>query len=444
MKKIVAVIDAGGRGSVLVDAYAKSPFVGKVLAIPGNECMKTLSQKKILTYPHIATVDVEKIVTLCKKKNVSLVDVAQDNAIASGLVDALEKAKIPVLGPRKNAGELEWNKAFSREFGVRHTLPQPDFFIFHSVKEGIDFLRKQPQGMWFVKASGLCDGKGALGATSNEAAIEKIKEIQKFGNAGKTYLLERWLISDKGLAEEFSAFFITDGRSCKLIGFAQDHKRAYTFDEGENTGGMGCTSSPAIVTASIQKQTEAIAMRTIMGLQKEGRIYVGILYIGGIIVRQKNKRKVFLIEFNARWGDPEAEVLIPGLHVDMYLLAQAVIQGKLQTFPIQKDKKIRVVVAGVAKGYPKDYAAVKNKEIFGLHAAAAVPHVVLFPAGIARRGTKHFVKGGRIFYLVGEGKDVLCARGNVYKALSCIFIEGNNLYYRIDIGWHDMQKQYLS
>lgn len=437
----IVVIDAGGRGAALVHAYSKNPHIERIIAIPGNDFMQENSSKSVVTFPHLKTTDVEKIVVICKKEKVLFVDVAQDDAVAAGLVDALQKEKIAVFGPTKAAGELEWSKAFSREFMHRHNITQPEFAIFNSVSDGFAYLHEQPEQAWFVKASGLALGKGALPALTNDEAEKRIVELQKFGEAGKTYLLEKWLkSSDGGNAEEFSAFAISDGESWQMIGYAQDHKRALDGDKGENTGGMGVSTPPLVVTEDIQKQTEDIFEKTFTGLQKEGRPYVGVLYLGGIIVGNK----VYIVEFNARWGDPEVEAILPGITNDWYDVVHAVITKKLNTITISDDGKSRVAVAGCAKGYPEDYSRVKGKVIEGLDQVKKMPGIIVYGAGIISKDkskrVQYCVNGGRVFYIVAEGENVVEARKKAYVAMEKISIEGNNLHYRKDIGWRDVAR----
>lgn len=434
MKNTIAVIDAGGRGAALVHAYSKSPDVERILAIPGNDYMQVNSEKPVITYPHLKTTSVNEIIEICKTERVSLVDVCQDNAVAAGLVNALQQEGITTVGPTKEAGELEWSKAFSREFMQRHEIAQPEFAVFTSVEDGLEYLQKQSDQPWFVKASGLAEGKGALPAANNAEAEERILELQKFGEAGKTYLLEKWLKSTDGsIAEEFSAFALSDGDTWQLLGFAQDHKRVLDGDKGENTGGMGVSTPPLVVTDDIKKQTEEIFAKTFEGMQKEGRSYTGVLYLGGILVGGM----VYVVEYNARWGDPEVEVLLPGIENDFYQLSLAMAQRKLKSIQIKTDGRSRVAVAATAKGYPQDYKAVKGKIIFGLQ---NVKNVLIYGAGIKKEGNNFVVNGGRIFYVIGDGVNVLEAREKAYNALQHISIEGDSLHFRTDIGWRDVER----
>lgn len=437
IQQTIVVIDGGGRGAALVHKYSKSPFIGKILAIPGNDLMQANCDIPVVTFQNLTTTSIQEIIEICTKENVSLVDVAQDNAVAAGLVDELRKKGIPVVGPTKSAGEIEWNKAFSRDFMKQYGIPQPEYVVCHSIDEGYAYLDKQKDQPWFVKASGLCEGKGALPANNNTQAKKRISELQKFGESAKVFLLEKWLQSNDNVpAEEFSAFAIADGKNYRLIGYAQDHKRVFNNDKGENTGGMGCSTPPLVITSDIETQVNMIFKKTIDGLQKEGRPYTGILYLGGIII----DHKVFVIEFNARWGDPEAEVLVPGISDDLFAVSQAVAKGNIDQYFVSKDKKARVAVAGASKGYPGDYSLVKGKEITGLENARIVPGVTIYGAGIILKDGKYYANGGRLFYIVGEGNNVNEARNNAYTAMKMINIEGGNLHFRTDIGWRDVER----
>ena len=385
MKEIntVLVVDGGGRGAVLVDKYAQSEHVKRVLAVPGNDLMKINTDKEVQIYPRLKTTSVPEILQICKKEKVSLVDVAQDNAVEAGLVDALTQKGIATVGPTRMAGEIEWNKAWAREFGERHTLPQPFFKICLSQQEGIDFLNSQHDQQWFVKAAFLAEGKGALPARNNQEAIERVKEMERFKGAGEVFLIERWLKGEDGSdGEEFSTFVFSDGKRYKVVGSAQDHKRLYEhdhendpgeIDEGPNTGGMGCSSPPLVLTREIMQDiTTRIFDKTIVGLQEEGRPYKGVLYLGGMLVKEKDKQNPYVIEFNARWGDPEAQVIVPSLVDDLFELSMAIARGNIKDIDIQTDGKSRVVVAGASRGYPGDYSNVRGKQIYGLAEARKI------------------------------------------------------------------------
>lgn len=425
--KTVLVIDGGGRGSVLVDKYLKSKHVSRALALPGNDLM-TL-EKNVKIFPQFKTTDIAQIVKVCKKEKVDLVDVAQDDAVAAGLVDKLKKQKINVFGPTKKSGQIEWDKAWAREFMKRIELPIPKYRIFKSPGEAVKFIKRQNDSRWFVKVSGLAAGKGSIFARNNKHAQIAIKSMKNFGDAAKTFLVEECLDG-----EEFSAFAIVNGKRFEIIGYAQDHKNVFDGDKGPNTGGMGCTSPPLAVDENIENQVRAIFKKTVEGLAKIGRPYTGILYLGGII---DQKGKVKIIEFNARWGDPEAQVLIPAIENDLYELVTYVMKGQ---FPkIKQSKSYRVVVAVASKGYPHDFRKVLGKEIKGLKKLIK-SKTKIFSAGVKIKNDKFTVAGGRLFYVLGEGKEVAIARQKAYNALSLVRIDRDFLHYRHDIGWRDMKR----
>ncbi|MAG59616.1 hypothetical protein CMO96_02390 [Candidatus Woesebacteria bacterium] len=261
----VLVVDKGGRGSVLVDKYAQSKHVDRIIAVPGNDLMQVNSNKPVRIYPHLKTTSVAEILQICKRENVSLADVAQDNAVEVGLADALIQNGILTVGPTRNAGRIEWDKVWAREFGKKYKLPQPFFKTFHSQKDGVKYIRSQRDQKWFIKASGLAEGKGVLPAHNNAEAIKRISELKKnFKDAAKDYLIEKWFGG-----EEFSTFVLVDGNNFKIIGSAQDHKRTCNFDIGENTGGMGCSTPPRLLTPKIQKEYMQSSRRQSLVLKKK-------------------------------------------------------------------------------------------------------------------------------------------------------------------------------
>lgn len=438
----VLIIDAGGRGAALVDKYAQSDSVSRIIAVPGNDLMKINTDKPIEIYPQLKTTSISEILEICKEKKVGLVDVAQDNAIESGLVDALIEKNVTVVGPTKRAGEIESDKAGSRKFGSNHGILQPFFKICSTQQEGTTFIQSQPDQPWFIKASGLAEGKGALPAKNNTEALERIKEMERFkNNAGQVFLIEKWLKGDDGSGgEEFSTFVFSDGENYKIIGSAQDNKRVNNFDQGENTGGMGCSTPPLILDSKLMRKVETeIINRTISGLYNEGRPYKGILYLGGMAIRERGNLNPYVIEFNARWGDPEVQVILPGLTNDLFEISMAIAQGDISDLQIRTDNKARVVVTGASRGYPGDYGEVKGKQIYGLNEARKINGVKLYGAGVKEQDGKYYANGGRLFYLVGEGKDIIEARQKAYEAMSIVSVEGNNLHFRTDIGWRDVQ-----
>ncbi len=428
------IVDGGGRGSALVHKYSQSPHVNRIIAVPGNDWMSKVSEKPVTIFPDIKTPDTVQIATLCKELGVDLVDVSQENAVEGGLVGMLKLFKIPAVGPTREAGRLEWDKVYARVFGGFLELPQPRHTACTTERQAEEFLDSQENTRWFVKASGLAEGKGAIPATSRKEVSDAIRRLKKeYPESSKTFLIEQWLEG-----EEFSAFAISDGRNFKILGYAQDHKREYDGDKGENTGGMGAVSNPLLLTPELMEQVETIFGKVITGLKKSANPYRGVLYLGGMAVNGKVK----IIEFNARWGDPEAQVTVPGLKADFFEVGMEAAKGTLRRAKIQSDRKVRVAVAGVAKGYPRvqEYSQVRGKEILGLEDAGKTEGVIIYGAGVKEVDGRDYVAGGRLFYVISEGKNVVEARERAYDAMDKIKIEGDNLHFRTDIGWRDTNR----
>lgn len=420
------VIDGGGRGAVLVEKYSESKHVGKILSIPGNMLMQELTHKKVVTYLDIKTTDKKEILKICLAEKVDLVDVAQDDAVEAGVVDLLLENGIDVVGPTKNAGQIEWDKAWSREFMLKYNIAIPKFKVCKSEKEGLDYIKNQKEGKWFIKANGLVEGKGALPAENKEEAKTRIREMSRFGEKGKTFLIEQWLEG-----EEFSTFVLCDGYSFKIVGTAQDYKRLLNGDKGVNTGGMGCSFPVTLLSKSHERQVEKIIKNTVKGMLKEGRPFKGVLYFGGILV----KNKVYTIEFNARWGDPEAEIIVPSIKNDFYLLGKAIAHGKLKDIKISQDKTSRVIVAITSNSD-------KEVRLFGLDNIRKKNDIRIYNSRVKKQGNLYFCSKGRQFYIVGKGKNIAEAREKVYQAASHLFLENNELYYRTDIGWREVERYY--
>ncbi len=361
-----------------------------------------------------------------------LVDVAQDDVIAAGYVDKLESLGISAFGPTRKASQLEWDKQWARNFMARYKLPIPHFKSFTSQKEAADYINKLSDQLLFIKASGLALGKGVIRAENKKEAIKAVRAMSKFGKSGETFLIEEALVG-----EEFSLFAICDGEDFVVAKSAQDHKTIYDGDKGPNTGGVGSVAPTGAIDNSIIRSIEQKIIKPLLvGMKQEGRIYRGILYLGGMLTKQGVK----IIEFNCRWGDPEAEVILPSITTDYLQVIEAVRLQKLKKTKIVFDKKVRLSVAGCSRGYPGDYSSVKGKEIFGLDKAMKLTGITIYGAGIKRKNNKFYVNGGRVFHLVAAGKDIMEARKKAYEAMAKISIEGDNLHYRTDIGWRDVER----
>lgn len=425
--KTVVVIDSGGRGAALVYKYSQSPHVKQIIAIPGNELMEINSCVPVKIFPALKTTSIEEIIAVCKKFKADLIDVAQDDAVEAGIVNQLAELGFNVIGPTKLAGQIEWDKAWARDFMKKYNLPIPLYKVCKSQKEGIEFINKNTNKKWFIKAAGLASGKGVISTENIQEAISAIKQMSKFGKSGTTFVIEETLVG-----EEFSSFAICDGKSFQIIGNAQDHKLLYNGDVGPNTGGVGCISPTLAVNNSILEQIKTIFQQTTSGLEKEGRPYIGILYLGGMIVG----KKVYIIEFNARWGDPEAQVIIPGIKNDLYSLTMSVVNNKLPRNKIRTDNKTRIVVVGSLR----ENLPIKDRQLYGLKSVLKLPGILFFGTRIKIKANKYFVSSGRLFHVVAEGKNIIEVRKKVYQALSSLFIEDNGLHFRTDIGWRDVER----
>ena len=432
----ILLIGSGAREHTLSCAYEKSPNVKRIIVAPGNDFIGYKRQKEIVTDKNCSLKNPTSLLEIARKYRPDLVDVAQDDALANGTVDILENNGFVVFGPRKQAARIEWDKKWSREFMQRHEIPQSRFRYFENETDAEHYVREQylskSNKLLYVKAAGLCSGKGALKSTSLDEAVKNIRKMKDFPNdAGKIFLVEEGLEG-----EEFSYYAIIDGQTYILFKSAQDNKTVFNFDEGDQTRGMGVVS-PSMVTEPIRKEIEQQQIyRAIKGMALEQNPYRGILYLGGIVVNGKPLN----IEYNARWGDPECQVVLPSIKTDYLEIVKTCLEGKLEELDIEQDNKTRVCVVGASKGYPNDYSRVKGKRIFGIDEVMGMQGINVFGAGINVTDGKLYANGGRLFSIVAEGKDILEAKQRAYSAIARISIEGNNLHYRTDIAWRDIER----
>ncbi len=432
----VMIIGKGAREHVLSYAYEKSEQIDKIIIVPGNDFMKYGRQKETIIDKNCSLKNPESILKLARKYKPDLVDVAQDDAIAHGTVDLLQRNGFQTFGPTKNAARIEWDKKWSREFMWRFGIPQPAFKYFDG--EGLaekyvkEIYQENPVCLVYVKATGLCSGKGALKSTCLEQAMQNINQMKNIPEgAGKVFLIEEGLVG-----EEFSYYAVSDGNTYFIFNSAQDNKTIFNFDEGDQTGGMGAIS-PAMITKPFADQIDKeMILRMIEGMDLEGNQYRGVLYLGGIIV----DGKPINIEYNARWGDPECQVVLPAVKTDYFEIVSSCLNGRLDEVRISQDNKTRVCVVGASRGYPESYSQVKGKRIYGLEEVMREGGVTIFGAGVEVQDGKFYANGGRLFSVVAEGEDILEARQRAYSSIARISVEGNNLHYRTDIGWRDVER----
>lgn len=428
----ILVVGSGGREHALAQAYARSRKVQKVYVAPGNGLVD-VNSKKIFSLPNVRVNDIAAIVHVVKTHAINLVDIAMDEPIALGFVNTLREQGIAAFGPTKEAAEIEWNKVWARSFMSKYGLPIPRVKSFSEPSSAKQYVKALPEQVLYIKASGLAGGKGAVRANTKEEAYKAIEFMSQFGEAGKTFVIEECMIG-----EEFSLFALCDGKNYQIIGTAQDHKTVNNRDQGLNTGGMGCVSPTLVVNSSIIQQVKKTILTPFMkAMRSENRAYTGILYLGAMLTKDGVK----IVEFNARWGDPEAQVIVPGIQTDYLKLVEYALAQKLSILKLQKDTYTRVSIAVASPQYPASSSASNGKEIFGID--NVLKHdVELFGSGIKKADKKYLVNGGRILHVVGKSKTIIDARKNAYGAVSSLFVAGNNIHFRTDIGWRDVVRYY--
>lgn len=415
----ILLVGSGGREHALAWKIAQSPLLKTLVAAPGNPGMESLADCR-----PVKADDVEGLVALAKEIAADLVVVGPEAALAAGLADRLNAVDIPCFGPSQAAAQLESSKAFTKAFAQRHGIPTARSETFADVAAARAALdRFAPP--YVLKASGLAAGKGVVIAETRAEAESALADLfgGKFGSAGDEVVIEEFL-----RGTEASLFAVCDGERAMVFGSAQDHKRALDGDKGPNTGGMGTVSpAPALSAAAQADAFERIIRPTVAGMAKEGAPFKGVLFAGLMLTADGPQ----LIEFNARWGDPECQSLMLRLDSDIVPYLQAAATGGLENLaePSWKDATAVCVVLA-AEGYPEDPVA--GGEIGGLE--AQLPDgAVVFHAGTKRRADGALIaSGGRVLNVCGRGPTVEAARAQTYAALDGITLPGGR--YRRDIG----------
>jgi len=416
----ILVIGSGGREHALVWKIAQSKLVDKVFCAPGNAGISQLAECIDLKAD-----DIFGLLEFARKEKIDLTVVGPEVALSLGIVDEFEKAGLKIFGPNKKAANLEASKIFSKELMAKYKVPTANFKIFDSADEAKKYIERIGAPC-VVKADGLAAGKGVVVAKNvDEAknAVTSMMQDEVFGDAGKKIIIEECLSG-----EEASILVITDSREVVALASAQDHKRVFDNDQGPNTGGMGAYSPAPIVTADILKEImQKIVYRSIDGLVKEGIDYRGVLYAGVMLTKDGPKT----LEFNARFGDPETEAILPRLKSDLVEVMLATIEGKLSRVrTLEWDSRACVCVVCASRGYPGNYA--KDKEISGLDQAAKLDDLVIFHAGTKKAGNKILTSGGRVLGVTGLGATIKDAISKTYAGVNKINFEG--MHFRKDIG----------
>ncbi|UPT58296.1 phosphoribosylamine--glycine ligase [Geobacillus thermoleovorans] len=411
----VLVIGRGGREHAIAWKAAQSPLVGKLYVAPGNPGIADVAE-----LVHIDELDIEALVQFAKQQAIDLTIVGPEAPLASGIVDRFMAEGLRIFGPSQRAALIEGSKAFAKELMKKYGIPTADHAAFTSYEEAKAYIEQKGAPI-VIKADGLAAGKGVTVAQTVEEALAAAKAALvdgQFGTAGSQVVIEEYLEG-----EEFSFMAFVNGEKVYPLAIAQDHKRAYDGDEGPNTGGMGAYSPvPQISDEMIDAALEAILRPAAKALAAEGRPFLGVLYAG--LMATANGPKV--IEFNARFGDPEAQVVLPRLKTDLVEAVLAVMDGKELELEWTDEAVLGVVLA--AKGYPGAYE--RGAEIRGLDRIS--PDALLFHAGTKREGGAWYTNGGRVLLLAAKGETLAKAKEKAYEQLAAIDCDG--LFYRRDIG----------
>lgn len=417
----ILVIGSGGREHALYWKLSESPQTEQIYAIPGNPGMGASAA--------IALDDHAEILRFVKKHEIGLVVVGPEVPLMNGLVDELEAAGIRAFGPRANAAEIEGSKSFAKDLMKKYGIPTARYEVFTAAEPARAYIRQEGAPI-VVKADGLAAGKGVIVAmTEQEAldAVDAIMEDHSFGDAGARVVIEEFMEG-----EEASLLAFTDGRTIRPMISAQDHKRAYDGDRGPNTGGMGTYAPAPVMTPEMtERAVEDILKPTIAAMAKEGRVYRGCLYLGLMVTADGPK----VVEFNARFGDPETQVVLPLLDSDLVAIMCACADGTLADVPIRWKDGAAVCVVLASGGYPGHYE--KGQEIHGL-ADAEVMGALVFHAGTAMKDGKLVTNGGRVLGVVGRGADISSAVDAAYAAATKISFK--DAYYRKDIAHRALER----
>jgi len=415
----VLVVGGGGREHAIIWKLSQSPKIDQLYCAPGNGGISRLAA----CVPIKAT-DIEGIVNFSKKNKIDLVMVAPDDPLAAGMVDALEAAGIRAFGPVKAAAIIESSKAFSKDLMKKYNIPTAAYEVFDSSEKALKYLDTCSAPI-VVKADGLALGKGVIVAKTLEeakAAVDSIMNQKVFGAAGNKVVIEEFIEGP-----EVSILAFTDGKTIVPMVSSQDHKRVFDHDQGPNTGGMGTFSPSLIYDDKLAEQCmKEIFQPTIEAMNKEGRKFKGVLYFGLMITKDGPK----VVEYNARFGDPETQVVLPRLKTDLLDIFNAIIDERLAEIDIEWSDNAAVCVIAASGGYPGKYAT--GFEIKGLEDCEEDENTIIFHAGTSMKDGKFYTAGGRVLGVTAVEENMEKAISKAYAGLEKISFEG--MHYRKDIG----------
>ena len=403
----VLIVGSGGREHAIAWSVAKSPKVDKIYCAPGNAGIAEFAE-----CVNIKAMEFDKLVAFAKENAIDLTIIGMDDPLVGGVVDAFESEGLRVFGPRKNAAIIEGSKAFSKDLMKKYKIPTAAYENFTDPDEAIKYLETAKMPI-VLKADGLALGKGVLICNTLEEAKEGVKTLmldKQFGDAGNEIVIEEFMTG-----REVSVLAFCDGKTIKCMTSAQDHKRAKDGDQGLNTGGMGTFSPSPFYNDEVEAFCEKyVYQSTIDAMASEGRPFTGILFTGLMITEDGPK----VLEYNARFGDPEAQVVLPRMKNDIIDVMEACIDGKLSDVELEFEDNAAVCVVLASDGYPEKYD--KGFEIKGLDTFKDKDGYYVFHAGTKFDGDKIVTNGGRVLGVVAKGENLKAARANAYKATEWI------------------------
>ena len=415
----ILIVGGGGREHAIAEAVRKSPRADKIYCAPGNAGMGEIAE-----CVDIKVMEFDRLVKFAKKHDIDMAIVGPDDPLVGGLVDSFKEAGIKAFGPEKKAAILEGSKAFSKELMKKYGIPTAEYEVFTDAAKALSYLDKAKLPI-VLKADGLALGKGVLICNTLDEARNGVKEImldKKFGSAGNKMVIEEFMTG-----REVSVLTFCDGKTVKIMSSARDHKRAGDNDTGLNTGGMGTFSPSPFYTKKINDYCKKhIFQPTVDAMKAEGREFKGVIFFGLMLTEDGPK----VLEFNARFGDPEAQVVLPRMKNDIIDVMEACINGTLGKIKLEFEDNAAVCVVLASEGYPVKYT--KGHVIKGFENFDDKDGYYCFHAG-TKKTTKGIVtNGGRVLGITAKGDDLHKARSNAYEAVT--WIDFDNKYFRRDIG----------
>lgn len=415
----VLIVGSGGREHAIAWKIAQSSKVDKIYCAPGNAGISGIAE-----CVNIGAMEFDKLVAFAKEKQIDLTVIGMDDPLVGGIVDAFEAEGLRVFGPRKNAAILEGSKAFSKDLMKKYQIPTAAYETFETAESALEYLETAKYPI-VLKADGLALGKGVLICNTREEAKEGVKTLmldKQFGTAGDRIVVEEFMTG-----REVSVLSYVDGKTIKIMTSAQDHKRAKDGDQGLNTGGMGTFSPSPFYTEEVDRFCkEHIYQKTVDAMAAEGRTFKGIIFFGLMLTEDGPK----VLEYNARFGDPETQVVLPRMKNDIVDVFEACIDGTLDQIDLQFEDNAAVCVVLASDGYPEHYE--KGYKITGFENFDGKDGYYVFHAGTRFDGEDIVTNGGRVLGVVAKGSDLKAARANAYEATK--WIQFDNKYMRNDIG----------